>query len=298
LQVISEVLVGDNQPVAAGQVIARIDDREYRIGLAKAEADLARAQAALSQAKTMLVQQQAEIQRAEADVADSEAGLTFARQEAARYQNLVNSGSGTVQRKQQADADLRQMQAGHDRAVASLDLARKKVDTLETQRDSAAADLQSATAQLDQARLDLSYTTIEAPIAGIVGDRSLRLGQYVNAGSNLLTIVPTGSGIYLIANFKETQLGRMKAGQAVDVDIDAIDDHRFKGRIESFAPGTGAQFALLPPENATGNFTKIVQRVPVRITLEKDDPLSARLRPGLSVVATVDTRGTATRAAP
>jgi membrane fusion protein (multidrug efflux system) len=161
----------------------------------------------------------------------------------------------------------------------------------------ARASLQRSEINLEQAKLNLEYTTISAPIDGVVGDRALRKGQLVQPGSNLLTLVPMGNAIYLVANFKETQVGAMVEGQAVTFTVDAFDDRVFHGRIDSFAPGTGAQFALLPPENATGNFTKIVQRVPVKIILD-DDPLIQRLRPGLSAEAIVDTRGRSNRGSP
>jgi multidrug resistance efflux pump len=156
---------------------------------------------------------------------------------------------------------------------------------------SAYAAIAGAQAKLDQANLNLGYTTIWAPIDGAVGDRSVRAGQLVQPGMSLMTVVPMGRDIYLIANFKETQIGHMTQGQAVSFTVDAFGNHEFHGNVDSFSPGTGAQFALLPPENATGNFTKIVQRVPVKIRLAGDDPLLPRLRPGLSVQATVEMRG-------
>jgi membrane fusion protein (multidrug efflux system) len=199
----------------------------------------------------------------------------------------MQSGAGTVQRQQQADADLRQRRAAHDKAKAFFEAAQRQVDNLKAQEASSRASLEGAEAKLDQARLNLTYTTITAPIDGVVGDRSLRLGQFVSAGTNLLTLVPMERDIYLVANFKETQVEDMTAGQAVSFIVDAFGGHEFKGNVASFAPGTGAQFALLPPENATGNFTKVVQRIPVRIVLDASDPQLGRLRPGLSVQATV-----------
>ncbi len=227
---------------------------------------------------------------ARADLDNAVAALTFSQEEFQRYQNLLQTGAGSEQRQQQAKADLRQRQAARDKARAALDVAEKQIDSLKAQQVGAGAALDAARAKVDQAKLNLDYTRIVAPIDGVVGDRALRAGQYVTPGTNLLTIVPMGADIYLIANFKETQTAAMKVGQKVAFTLDAFGSHEFHGRVESFAPGTGAQFALLPPENATGNFTKIVQRVPVRIRLDASDPLIGQLRPGLSAEVTVDTK--------
>ena len=169
-------------------------------------------------------------------------------------------------------------------------MARAKIQTLQAEGAYAAGSLAKAHADVERARINLQDTVLRAPIDGVVGDRSARAGNYVQPGLGLLTVVPMGQGLYVTANFKETQLGRMRPGQAVTVDVDAFPDHPFRGVIDGFSPGTGAQFALLPPENATGNFTKIVQRVPVRIRLQPD-PALRRLRAGLSVEVSVDTRG-------
>lgn len=287
---VAEVFVSDNQPVKAGEVLARIDERDYRIALFQSQADLDRSKAGLEGVAAALIQQQAKIEEAKADVATMTAALDFATEEQKRYGDLLHSGAGTIQRSHQATSDLLQKQAALDKARASYDAAQKQTDALHSLEAAARASLQRAEINLDQAKLNLEYTTIRAPIDGVVGDRSLRKGQLVQPGANLLTIVPMGKSIYLIANFKETQVGAMVEGQPASFTVDAYGDHVFHGRIDSFAPGTGAQFALLPPENATGNFTKIVQRVPVKIILDGDDPLIQRLRPGLSVEATIDTR--------
>lgn len=286
---VAAVLVGDNQPVKAGDVVARLDDREYRVMLKQAEADVEKSRAQVLGTAAAILQQQAQVESSRAEVENSDAALDFANKEYTRYQNLLQTGSGTAQRQQQADADLRQKRAAHDKTIASLEAARKQVESLRALEASTRAGLEGAQAKVEQARLNLSYTTITASIDGVVGDRSLRVGQFVSAGTGLLTVVPMGRDIYLVANFKETQTGRMDEGQHVTFTVDALGEHEFEGRIESFSPGTGAQFALLPPENATGNFTKVVQRVPVRIALDARDPLIARLRPGLSAEATVHT---------
>ncbi|MCW6512883.1 HlyD family secretion protein [Lichenifustis flavocetrariae] len=291
---VANVFVADNQPVRTGDVLAAIDDRDYRIAIAEAQADLEKANAQLDGYRAAVVQQQAQVESAKADVTNAEAGLTFADQEAKRYGDLLASGAGTSQRAQQTQSDLLQRTATLAKNRAALDAAQKQVTTYGALAKSALAAIAGAQAKLDEANLNLSYTTIRAPIDGVVGDRSLRVGQLVQAGTGLLTVVPTGRDIYLLANFKETQIGDMAQGQPVAFTVDAFGSHVFHGRVESFSPGTGAQFALLPPENATGNFTKVVQRVPVKISVA-DDPLLARLRPGLSVEATVETRSDAPR---
>ena len=287
---VTAVAVGDNQQVHAGDVIATIDDRDARIQVEGAEAELQKARAQLEGYRAAVVQQAATVASAKADIVNADAGLAFSVQEAKRYADLLAAGAGTSQRAQQTDADLRQHRATLDKDRAALDSAEKQVKTYEALAASAVAGIASAQAKLDGATLNLSYTTVRAPVDGVVGDRSVRAGQMVQAGMALLTVVPMGRDIYLVANFKETQLGDMKVGQPVEFTVDAFDGHAFHGMVESFSPGTGAQFALLPPENATGNFTKVVQRVPVKIRLAEDDPMLDRLRPGLSVEATVETR--------
>ncbi len=287
---VAELMVGDNQAVHAGEVLARIDDRDYQVVLLQDEADLDKSKASLEGVASALIQQQARIVEAEADLANAQAALAFARQEAKRYNDLYASGAGTTQRSQQATSDLAIRQAGVDKAVAALDAARKQVDALRSLEGAARASLRRAEINLSQAKLNIGYTTVTAPIDGVVGDRSVRKGQLVQPGTGLLTVVPMGEAIFLVANVKETQVGAMREGQRAAVTVDAFGDHVFHGRIVSFAPGTGSQFALLPPENATGNFTKIVQRVPVKIALDGGDPLTERLRPGLSAEATVDIR--------
>lgn len=295
---VAEVFVTDNQPVKAGQVLARIDDRDFRVAFLQSQADLDKARANLDGVASALIQQHAKIEEAKADVANFTAALNFATEEETRYGNLLQRGAGTVQRSHQAASDLLQKQAALDKAKAAYDAAQKQTEGLRSLEAAARASLQRSEINLEQTKLNLEYTTISAPIDGVVGDRALRKGQLVQPGSNLLTLVPMGKAIYLVANYKETQVGAMVEGQAVTFTVDAFDDHVFHGSIDSFAPGTGAQFALLPPENATGNFTKVVQRVPVKIILDDRDPLIQRLRPGLSAEAVVDTRGRPTQSLP
>ena len=287
---ISELLVTDNQVVKAGQLLLRIDPRDYQAGVNQAEADVASAEANIRNVDAQITAQQAVLDQARADIVSAQANLTFSQQEYARYQALAQSGTGTVQRAQQAAADLRQKQAALQHNQAALDQAAKQIAVLKTQRGVAEATLQHNQAALEQAKLNLGYTAITSPIDGAVGDRSARVGQYVQPGTQLMTIVPMRNGIYVVANFKETQIRRMFRGESADITIDTFPGVHLRGVVDSLAPGSGAQFALLPPENATGNFTKIVQRVPVKILFTGDDPVLAQLRPGLSVTTTVDTR--------
>jgi membrane fusion protein, multidrug efflux system len=283
-------LVTDNQVVKAGQLLLRIDARDYQAAMKQAEADVASAEANIRNIDAQITAQEAVLDQARADIASAQANLTFSQQEYARYQALARSGTGTVQRAEQAAADLRQKQAALQHNQATLDQATKQIAVLKTQRGVAEATLQHNRAALDQAKLNLGYTAITSPIDGAVGDRSARVGQYVQPGTQLMTIVPMRNGIYVVANFKETQIRRMFRGESADITIDTFRGVHLKGVVDSLSPGSGAQFALLPPENATGNFTKIVQRVPVKILFTGNDPVLAQLRPGLSVTATVDTR--------
>jgi len=270
---VAELKVQDNQRVKAGDVLARIDPRDYQTALDSATADLESARATAANIDAQLEEQQSTI-------AQAQAAVVFSEQERKRYADLARTGVGTAQRQQQTEADLAQRRA-------ALSAAKAHVDVLQTQRRQAEAAIAAKTAALEQAKINLDQTTLTAPVDGVVGDRTVRQGQLVQAGTRLMSVVPT-QNIYLVANFKETQTGRMAPGQTVTIAIDSYPDHPIKGTVDSLAPGTGAQFALLPPENATGNFTKIVQRVPVKILLDAKNPLTSRLRPGLSVTATVD----------
>jgi membrane fusion protein (multidrug efflux system) len=288
---VAELLVTDNQAVKAGEVLARIDRRPYQAPLDQAQADVASAEANIRNLDAQIALQQSTIDQARADVASAEANLAFSRQENERYQYLAKTIAGTVQRAQQAAADLRDKTAALQRNQANLAAAEKQITVLQTQRGVAEASLQHNRAVLEQAQLNLGYTVITSPIDGAVGDRSVRVGQYVQPGTQLMTIVPMRRGVYVVANFKETQIERMFRGESVDLTVDTFPGVDLHGTVDSLAPGSGAQFALLPPENATGNFTKIVQRVPVKILIDSaNNPVLDQLRPGLSVVATVDTR--------
>ncbi|WP_316174188.1 MULTISPECIES: HlyD family secretion protein [unclassified Bradyrhizobium] len=287
---IAKVLVGDNEKVSAGQVLARIDDRDFKTALDQARADVAAADASVHNLDAQLELQQQIIAQGSADVAAAEANLKFAQEERARYDDLMKTGSGTVQRAQQTDAALRAGNAQAQRAKSGLAAAQRQVDVLTTERAKAVAQLARARAVEQQASLNLSYTEITAPVDGTVGARSLRVGQYVQAGTQLMAVVPLDA-VYVVANFKETQLTYVRAGQPVEISIDGFRDQTLRGHVDSLSPASGLEFALLPPDNATGNFTKIVQRVPVKIVLD-DHGLTGLLRPGMSAVPTVDTKAT------
>ena len=288
-----EVLVRDNQRVEAGQLLGRLDDADFIVAQRVAAADMQSAQAEVAGLTAQTALLPSAVDQAEADIAAGEAQVAFAQAEARRYQDLLRTGSGTVQRSQQADADIKGRQAALARSRAALAAARGQTAVLEANRQRAQAQADRARAAVQQAGLNLGYTRITAPVAGAVGDRAVRVGQTVAAGTRLLTVVPVGRDLYVIANFKETQLAQMSAGEQVQVRADILPGIVLHGRVNSLAPGSGSTFALLPPENATGNFTKVVQRVPVRITLDMSDvpaDVLERLRPGLSVVASVDVR--------
>jgi membrane fusion protein (multidrug efflux system) len=287
---IAEVLVGDNEKVTAGQLLARIDDRDFKTALVQANADVAASEAAVRNLDAQIELQQPVIQQQASEVDAADANLKFAQQERARYDELMKSGSGTVQRAQQTDAALRAQTAQLQQGKAGLAAANKKVEVLTTDRAKAVAQLDHARAVQEQAALNLSYTQITAPVEGTVGARSLRVGQFVQAGTQLMAVVPLDA-VYVVANFKETQLTHVRDGQPVELRIDSFHSTTLKGHVDSLSPASGLEFALLPPDNATGNFTKIVQRVPVKIVLD-DQSLKGLLRPGMSAVPTVDTKAT------
>jgi membrane fusion protein (multidrug efflux system) len=287
---IAQVLVNDNQPVTAGQLLAQIDDRDFRAALDQAEADVAASEAAVRNLDAQIALQQPIIEQGAADVAAAEANLKFAQEEQARYDGLMKTGSGTVQRAQQTDAALRASSAQSQRAKSGLLAAERKVDVLTTERARATAQRDRARAVQQQAALNLSYTRVIAPVGGTVGARSLRVGQFVQAGTQLMAVVPLDA-VYVVANFKETQLTHVRSGQPVELTIDSFHGTKLKGHVDSLSPASGLEFALLPPDNATGNFTKIVQRIPVKIVLN-DQSLNGLLRPGMSAEPTISTKAT------
>ena len=286
---IAEVAVGDNQPVKAGQLLARIDDRDLRAALDQAVADREAAENKVANIGAQLNLQQSVIGEAEAQLAATEASATFAAQDQQRYRDLARTGAGSVQQAQQTQSLLLQRTADWRRARAALNSAQQQVTVLQTAQAEAQSALEHANAVEQQARLNLSYATIVAPEDGTVGARTLRVGQYVQAGTQLMAVVPLRS-VYVVANYKETQLTNVHPGQLVDVEVDTYPGQVVHGVVDSIAPASGQEFALLPPDNATGNFTKIVQRIPVKILLRQDTALAGQLRPGMSVEPSIDTR--------
>ncbi|RQU38997.1 HlyD family secretion protein [Burkholderia cenocepacia] len=285
---ITGLLVEDNQVVHQGQLLARIDDRDYRAAVASAEANVAMAKAAIDNASTSIVQQQSIIDQANAALAAAHANYTFARADYNRYTDLASRGAGSVQNAQQAQSRIDTAQADVARNVATVKAARQQVAVLQSVRDRAQAALEQASAALDTARLNLSWTHIVAPVDGMVGQRSVRLGAYVTAGTPLLAVVPLQKA-YVVANFQETQLTSVRRGQTADIHVDTFPGAVLHGTVDSMAPATGVTFAPIAPDNATGNFTKIVQRIPVKILLRPGQPELERLRVGMSVEATIRT---------
>ena len=283
------VLVNDNEPVKAGQVLAHIDDRDFRTALDQAKANVSVAEAVIADKRAALETQQSIIDAAKATIAVDVANQTFAEQDNARYASLAATGAGSVQNAQQASSRNAATHATVARDTAALATAVKQVDTLKADLAQAQANLVQDQAAERQAELNLSYTAIVAAVDGVVGNRTLRVGQYVQAGTQLMAIVPIQAA-YIVANYKETQLTDVHAGQPADVEVDMFPGVVAHGHVDSLAPGSGQEFALLPPDNATGNFTKIVQRIPVKIVLDPGSALVGQLRPGMSVNPTITTK--------
>ena len=282
------VAVNDFQRVKAGDLLIQIDPADYQAQVAQAEAGVAGAQAALDNLANQVELQYATIAQAEAQQVSAAAQEVEARQEQERQQSLSQTEAGTRQKLEQATAAF--AKAGADvRASRAVIAAQKhQLEVLSGTKKQRAADLEGAKATLAAARLRLGYTKIVAPFDGVTGERQVQAGDYVNIGTNLINVVPLPN-VYVIANYKETQLTRMKPGQPVDLTVDSFPHETLHGRVERISPASGSQFALLPPDNATGNFTKVVQRIPVRIALDKSQPLLQRLLPGMSVVTNIHT---------
>jgi membrane fusion protein (multidrug efflux system) len=287
---VEKVFVADNQTVQAGDPLVQIDDRDYRARLEQAEAQADQGRAAVAQAEAQIHQQDAQIASAQAQLDGARAEVLFAEREVTRYTQLVATGAETSERFDQARENYDQAHARVEQTSAALLAAQRQVGTLRAQILQARAQIEQAEAVARAAQVDLDSTLVRSSIDGRVGDRSVRAGQYVQPGTRMMSVVPV-QDIYLVASFKETQTGRMHPGQPVTISVDALGGKDLHGVVDSFSPGTGAQFALIPPSNATGNFTKIVQRVPVRIRLEAGPEERLVLVPGLSVVAAVDTSG-------
>jgi len=286
---IASVRVKDNQQVAAGELLATLDDRDYKVALESAEAALQVSEAKLLSSKAQLEQQQSVIDEQKASVSASQASAQYAGQSAERYNRLYQRGTVAADEQQKASSAQRSASAAVRQSEAALASAIKQVGVLQAAVRSAEADVAAARASVDQARLNLSYTRIVAPVAGMVGQRAVRLGAYVSAGTRLLAVVPLQQ-TYITANYLETQLQDVRPGQPVRIRVDALPDQIFTGHVDSIAPATGATFAAIAPDNATGNYTKVVQRLPVKIVLDQNQKNLAQLRVGMSAVPDIDVR--------
>lgn len=284
---IVDVRVTDNEKVRSGQLLFRIDPRDYAIAVEQAQANVAQTEAQIGNVDAQIEAQRAQIDVASALVQQADAALTLARQEEARASELVSKGAGTLQTEQQRRATLAQAQADSARARASLAAAQRQLGSLQAQRKSAEANRAAALAQLDQARLNETYTQVKAAQDGRIAKLTGAVGQFVQPGQAITQFVP--DRLWITANFKETQITDMRPGQPVDIEIDAYPDREIKGRVDSVQPGSGTAFSLLPAENATGNYVKVVQRVPVKIVFD-NVPDDITLGPGMSVVPKVKVR--------
>src|SRR6516225_11697983 len=283
---IVDVPVTDNQLVDAGAILLRLDDRDFVAQRDQAQAQVNQAQASVDNLTAQIAAQQAKVDQANKQVVQAQAALTFAHQQADRYRQLASKGSGTVEQAQQYESNLQQSDAGLAAAQANATATEKQIGVLEAQRDLAFGQLAQASAALEQAQANLARTIITAPVAGRVTKLTAAKGGYAAVGQALMMFVPRE--VWVTANFKETQLDFMRPGQPVDIAIDAYPGRRFAGHVDSVQSGSGTAFSLLPAENATGNYVKIVQRVPVKI--EFDKPPDVLLGPGMSVVPTVKVR--------
>ncbi|WAB76996.1 HlyD family secretion protein [Rhodopseudomonas palustris] len=290
---VSGYLVGvpvvQNQTIAAGDQLAKIDDRSYRVRVEQAKAQLDQARAGKARAEAELNRQYAQIEQANAQLGQSEVSLAFAENQVARYRPLAASGAEATERYDQIRNQRDQARAQVALNNAQVESARRMVPSIEAQIAEAQAAIEQAEAQLHQAQIDLDNTVVVSPIAGRVGDLTARVGQFVQPGMRMMTVVPLHD-LYLEANYKETQIGLMRVGQPATIEVDALPNEKLHGEVLSFSPGTGSEFSLLPPQNATGNFTKVVQRVPVRIRIDAGPEARKVLVPGLSIVVDVDTR--------
>jgi membrane fusion protein (multidrug efflux system) len=285
---VDQVYVADNQDVTVGQPLVRIDARDYRAQTAQYRAQIDVAAANADNVRAGIREQEAAIAQARAQLATARADARFAAAEVARYAPLAASGAETREKL----ATLRNQAAQASNRVAAeaaaLESAERRIGSLQAQVRQARAQGEAAQAQLAAAEVDLGSTVVRAAVAGRIGDKGVRVGQFVQPGTRMMSVVPLAA-IYIVANFKETQIGLMRPGQPVEIEIDALPGTTLRGHVESLSPGTGAQFSLLPPQNATGNFTKIVQRVPVRIAIDASPAQRRLLVPGLSVEVAVDT---------
>jgi membrane fusion protein, multidrug efflux system len=286
---VTDVLIEDNQAVKAGEVLFRIDDRDYRARVDQAAAGVATRKAMLGNLASRIELQRSVIEQAAAALQGAEADANRAERDFARISELTGQGWVSQSRNDQVTADHLRARAKIAEATANVAAAKRQMDVLESQRPELQADVEAATAALRLAQIELDNTVVRSPSDGWVGERQARVGQYVRPGTLLLAVVPRH--FWVVANFKETQIPAMKAGDSVSIKVDGIPQGKFSGRIASFSPASGAQFALLPPDNATGNFTRIAQRIPVKITFDGSQQGLDRLRPGMSATVALSSRG-------
>lgn len=286
---VERVFVNENQSVRQGQPLVELDPREYRAQTEQITSQIDAARATADTTRSQIAEQQAAIAQAQAQLEAARAEAAFAAQQVARYEPLAASGAEPRERLAQFQSQARQARERVDAAQAALLGAQRRVGTLGAQIRQAQSQAEAARAQLSAARVNVESTLLRAAISGRVGDLAVRVGQFVQPGTRLMTLVPVDR-LFIEANFKETQIGLMRVGQPVSIEVDALPGVELTGRVASFAPGTGAQFSVLPPQNASGNFTKIVQRVPVRIAIDAPPAVRRLLVPGMSVEVTVDTR--------
>ena len=286
------VAVGDYQAVKAGDLLVEIEHEDYRVRVAQAYADLLAADAAVGNLKARKDLQHAQIDEAQSTIAATQADLDRSKQEAVRQKNLLASSYGTAQKVEQATADQKRLEATLQKNQAELEGERRQMAVLDSAEIQLRADAKVKRAVLELARITLGYTWITAPVDGLVSERGVREGQYVHAGTQVISVVPL-SNVWVVANYKETQLTHIAIGEKAEVKVDTFPGVVIHGTVAGISPASGSQFALLPPDNATGNFTKVVQRLAVKIVLDADNPLAGKLRPGMSAVATVltDTGG-------
>lgn len=285
---VAQLLVEDNQRVQKGQLLAVIDDRDYKIEVASAEAALRSAQAGADGLRAAIRRQADVIGQASATIETDRATLQLSKANALRYQDLASDGSASMQERQETEAKWASDQAVLRRDTAAHKATQSQIPIMQANLANAEAEVLKARAALDAARLNLSYTRIVAPVAGVVGRRSVRVGNYVEVGTPLMAIVPLND-IYVEASFRETQMRRIRPGQAARITVDALPGVELKGHVESIAPASGVTFASVAPENGTGNFTKITQRLPVRIVIDPNQQSASALRVGMSAVPTIDT---------
>ncbi|HJZ33975.1 MAG TPA: HlyD family secretion protein [Hyphomicrobiaceae bacterium] len=286
---ITEIAVEDNAQVTAGDVIVRIDDGDYRLAVANARDQIAVQQATVDRLGRQTAAQVAAVEQAKAQLSSAKAGETRSQLELRRQQDLATRQINSRQALEQAQANWEQAAAAVQSAEAAITAATANVDVLKAQQEEARRTLQQYQTALQKAERDLSFTVIKAPFDGVIGNRAVQVGDYVQPTQRLASLVPLDA-VYIDANFKETQLARLKPGQPVSIKVDALPDRSLEGRVASVAPASGSVFSLLPPDNATGNFTKIVQRLPVRILLPADVTEQSLLRPGMSVIVSVNTK--------